>query len=214
MPADWAVAGRRPGLGLCASRAGLWLFVAGRDRWLAGVVEGAVVREVLRSPRARGAYGEELTVRCGDEVLVYGQERPRGSPLWRCGADAEGPRCEPLPAVVAPEPAGLGGHETRSASGQRVSHPEWPLVFVLAPDGAVLRARAAGPVVSVARLDRGAAGWGPEAALWDAQGEDPGGTVTDLGLFGDSARVVLAVSARDELRVTSSLDSGRTWERP
>jgi hypothetical protein len=213
-PGDWAVAGRRVGLAFCARPEALWLFVGGRDQWLAGVVQGGRVREVLRAPRTRGAYGEAPVVRCADEVLVYDRERPRQSPLWRCAAPGAAPRCEALPTPPAPEPLGLGTHETPGASGRPVAHPEWPLVFALAPGGAVLSARAAGPVVSLARIDRGAAAWGPEEVLWDAQGEDAGGAVTDVALYSDPARVVLAVSARDELRVTHSLDGGRTWERP
>jgi hypothetical protein len=81
----------------------------------------------------------------------------------------------------------------------------------LTGSGTVVAARAAGTIVAVARLPRGASGWEPERVVFDAALDEPGSTVLGAELYTDGARTLLVVSTATELRAALSTDDGATW---
>ncbi len=210
----WRLRGRRPGLTFCAAPNATWLFAASNDVWRAGVVRGATLLDAGRiARRGERRFDESLTVRCGRHgAIAYGHERPRASPLWRCALDDAGePRCEALPMLPSTQPGVLAQWSTTSPRGERRAHPEWPLGVALTGSGTVVAARAAGTIVAVARLPRGASGWEPERVVFDAALDEPGSTVLGAELYTDGARTLLVVSTATELRAALSTDDGATW---
>ncbi len=213
----WQLSGRKVGLSFCTSRVGTWLFAASGDAWRAGLVRDGTVIDagtVIRSGTRR--FDDATTVRCGPQgVVVYGRERPRGSPLWRCAVGESGvPRCGVLPALPSEQPRDLPPWTTFTPRGERRAHAEWPFALALTTRGTVLAARASGTVVAVARLPAGATAWETERVVFDASGDAPGATVLGAELYTDGVRTLVAVSRAQDLRVSRSDDEGATWHLP
>lgn len=175
------------------------------------------MHDVARAARDGGrAWDDSLTVRCSPQgVLVYGRERPRRSPVWRCLVGGDGaPRCDALPPIESAQPGDLDPWTTLSVRGERRAHPEWPLGFALTPEGTVVALRVSGTVAAASRLPRGAARWGAERVIFDAAAEEARRTVYGAEVYGDAGGVLVAVSDVAELAVMRSDDDGLTWRAP
>lgn len=209
----WRLAGARPSLSFCATRDGLWLLAAGRDRWRIGRVTAEGVEDVWRTaaPASGGALDVAVTVRCNAAaMLVHGAVRPRHNPVVRCA----GARCGGVAPWVPPHPNDLPAYTTAGPDGRRVTHPEWPWRVVALDDGSLLAARAVGTVCAVSRWTPGAAAWGPERVVLDAAATEHGVTVQSLELYADGGRALLVVALPTGLALLGSDDGGRSWAPP
>lgn len=211
--AERSLAGQHPGVGFCARGSDLLLVAAAAREWLVLRVDPEGADEVLRVPASSSAgFDERVVVRCAADALVaYGSVHPRGSPLVVCrAAPHASAACEALWMPSAPMLATMPLYTTRTPSGRALLHGEWPFEVVSAGE-VLLAARAAGPIVALARRPARMRSWSTERVVFDAAARTHGALVEGLGLYAEGARVTLAISAPDGLHIFTSDDAGESW---